>query len=292
MLVKNLKIFVLSFFLSSYLFAASQQILNVFDDQETREIQLFIQSQLETSTLGHTLYGNKPICLIGFRVKENMSEDHPFYSLLLNQKQIYDNSLLNALKKLQGNNKSFSITLHESKDKWGYSLYECLFINNKALKKALKKHLKIFQKELKSQENVDELFWEIFKNGFTQSFDNKPILQGILLGYGAQNAITWSKKKIMKHCKNLEEDSVPMYQLKHLMEEYPNGYQSLSEELADFDLKERDNVSIQFYYHTQSKESQKIIRNLKKAERKTKKLLASETFLKDFFSKVNLLSVR
>lgn len=283
------------FFFFIFLGCTERPSTNRLSNLENKYLEVFFRHLFETTTAGYVLYGEKPLFQCSFKAIENTIP-----GTVEHKNAIIFTQGLNAWKKLNIQSKNFLlISIINNKDEHSQSFF---IINKKALKKVIQKNLSLFQLKLGHQINEDRLLnGLLFPNGFSTILKGQEALQGILFGYGTENALTYERgntlrKKIFStpHVNppfqyNLEPSTPD--ELKDKMTLYVNNQESneqgILDELVDFSFytpEIKDNVipKIPFNYHTKSEESKKLLEIYKETE---KTMITLQTH-PDFLNKV------
>jgi len=221
----KLCLFVLCFCYSS-LFGDNTEIKKLFDhasEEELAELERFSSSLLAGTVSGYVLYGDKPI---GWLNLQALTSDYPFtmdYQISL--------SVLKGLKlwkkfQLPLSSKNYILHIHEEDQaELGFSYLLC--INRKAFHAVFLKNELLFKYILGPEINAEALLSKITdpKEDFFKIIKNDVVLIGILLGFGAENALYTSRLELIQSLRN--EDN-------QLSQAEPSfGYHSLEEEYED-----------------------------------------------------------
>lgn len=146
--------------------------------------QNFISEIFQTTTAGYVLLGHKPLDLDGF---DSLRSHIPGSNL-------HRNSVLGLLCKEY-------LRDVETKDGWIFTIqqpthsdtYELLIGNRSALIAAIKAHIELFQLKFGFDVKPNELVDQLEQLGFKALFGGEIALQGIVLGYGYENAISFER---------------------------------------------------------------------------------------------------
>ncbi len=204
---------------------------------------------------------------------------------------------LRAWKKLGISGKNYILISRPQNDVISESKLEFVIINKKAFKNVVKKNLSLFQFKLGSQLDENFVFETFLSSRFIDLFKGNEALQGIVLGYGTENSLTYEKgnslrkevsydAKIIPPFQNLEEPET-MEELAQQIEKYVSihggTWKNILDELADFSFytenEEEITPKIPFSFHSESEESKQLIKEYIEAEKKIIALLHDEKFL-------------
>lgn len=146
--------------------------------------QEFMSDLLRTTTSGYVILGHKPLDICGF---DSLRSHIPGSSL-------HRSSVLGLLCQE-------SLRDIQVRDGWIFSIqqsacsddYELLIGNRPALIAAINAHLELFQLKFGFNMNPNELLDQLQQFGFAALFKGEIALQGIILGYGYENAISYER---------------------------------------------------------------------------------------------------
>lgn len=147
---------------------------------------------LTQSPSGYVLYGDKPMSieiydLSSLRILSGMNQKT---ALMLKGKELWEDLNLNL------DNKEYLLTSFEKDSKC-----HIVCINRKAFLQAVNDNLPLFRYVLGPTLKPEKLLQELVscKDQFYQVLNHNPVLLGILLGHGTQNAILSSRYKCLSH---------------------------------------------------------------------------------------------
>ncbi len=261
------------------------------DDRKDLEC-LFLYLFTET-TAGYTIHGSKPIFIDGLKLDGNEA--------LSTSSRACD-----LLKKAKLKNKKIQICITESLSNPDHK--EIRLINKKALLRTIKKNLHFFQSELNTTQDAQKILDEILSSRSFDFFRGHVALQGIVLGYGTQNALAYEKaNKLMAEVEKkgiLDEflqSEKKIVDVENEIKEAVIAYGKSNDEkwgeiLGDFrkftyfdesDMKANFNVKIPFSYISDSKESKELIKKYIKTEKKVLKLSKNKHFVQKTLEKLD-----
>ncbi len=239
-------------------------------------LEIFFRDLFENTTAGYVLYGEKPVDLQGFRaLEQTMPGTRERYRSIVG---------LWAVEYLQNcPHKTSNYTLAIYPIPTGY---EVLSVNRKAFLKAIQANNLLFTHQFGQDYSPQSLLNELLTQGFSAIFKECPALQGIILGYGTENAITY--ERCSSFLRSLDPKTTPPLNL-------PVTAKNAEEKLLQIKDKTRlrqmqeityyspsshnDKVKIPFSYLKNSKYSQKLIAGYQKAQSLTEKALLKPRFL-------------
>lgn len=162
--------------------------LTKLNKAETEAVSFFFSWLIEEPTVAYVLFGNKPVFVGGFYSLESDFSKVSNLDVGMNQK-ISEGA--RVLKKFKLDNKKFHLSFTNDPNLPGYT--EIKLINKIALSKTIKNNLKLFQTEIGNDYTEQDLIEQILEKSFKEFFKGKVSLQGIVLGYGTQNAIAYER---------------------------------------------------------------------------------------------------
>jgi len=171
--------------------------------QSTKEntcLYQYFSSLFNSSSAGYTFFGNKPVYLGAL--------PSPFQEIpgtLAHCQSIKNLIALNNLNQLLLNkiHSNYHLIIP---DIIPYANEELLIINEKALESTVNDQLALFQQEFGVNVNAKKIVTNLkqFQHGFERLFKNNKTLQGIVLGYGLENSITYDHKcSLLNQAKNV-----------------------------------------------------------------------------------------
>jgi hypothetical protein len=254
-----------------------QKAIRSLSANELSTLETFFRTLLGESQGGYVLYGNKPICVEGFPIRE---EGTVFLEKWIH---IFSTKLKKGAllwKKLGLNKycKDYILFVYEKPvfDKW----VDFVLINKQEFYRVVQDNLPLFQYVLGPKVTPSELLIKMAdsKETFHSVLRDDRVLIGILLGYGTENSLYGSRSENIQ-----DTSSAPSF-----------GFTTLNEEISW--LKERQSVSIslgeekipslpRFSYY-ENRETKLLIDGYKRTQKRISELLKSEHFLEDILSKL------
>lgn len=167
-----------------------------FQDKVT--LEGFFRILLEHSEGGYVIYGEKPVCINGFRVRDSFTMESPnHYS------SVYLREGAKTWKKLTADLKPENLIVHvyNQPDSLAKNFIHILFINRDLFLQTVQNNLPLFQYVLGPEVTPIKLLNQLTdpNEKFHSVLKNDKVLIGILLGFGVQNSLYASR------IENLEE---------------------------------------------------------------------------------------
>lgn len=243
---------------------------------EIQCLDTFFRTLLKTTTAGYVLYGDKPLFACIFKSVENTIPGTVEYedAIILTEGLKVWNKL-----KIMGKTYLF-LSLEDQKR----SSQEIILINKEAFNKVIRENLSLFRFKLGYQIDEYNILEKISSVGFFAFFQGQEALQGILLGYGTGNAITYERgnslRKAALQMSNSEPENVQ--DLKKRITDYAKvhggNWETILRELDDFSFytpQKEDTIipKIPFSFHVNSEESKDLLIKYKRAEKRVVSLL-------------------
>lgn len=211
-------------FNQSLLFGENTEIKNTFEkasEEERAQLEQFSSDFLAGTVCGYVLYGDKPVGWVNLQAMTSVYPLTIDYQVSL--------SVLNGLKMwkklgLPLSSKNYILHIHEdSKEVFSY----LLCINRKAFDEVFHKNELLFKYILGPEITADALLNKITdpREDFCQVIKDDVVLIGILLGFGAENAMYTSRLELILAP---SKEDTPSSKI-----EPSFGYLSLKEESAD-----------------------------------------------------------
>ena len=215
--------------------------------------QEFMSDLLHTTTSGYVILGHKPLDICGF---DSLRSHIPGSSL-------HRNSVLGLFCQE-------SLRDIQVRDGWIFSIqqsacsdgYELLIGNRPALIAAINAHLELFQLRFGFNMNPNELLDQLQQFGFEALFKGEIALQGIILGYGYENAISCERFVKRKYTKIDEFNDFTYYT--------PTSSSDLT--------------MIPFTYHLHLPKNKALIRLYQQDQKKVEAILQKSNWSKHIFS--------
>lgn len=249
-------------------------------------LDTFFRDLIGNTTAGYALYGEKPVDLQGVRELEQTmpgSKERRQTVLALLAQQV----LQQCLRKMS--DCIFSIQSAPTG-------YEILSINRVAFLKTVQTDHLLFISRFGIHCTPQSILDQLVREGFAITFKKHPALQGIVLGYGTENAITYeigaaclkhpSPKvvlpfKVSSKCRDPEElmarisDPAIQKQLRRVGVYRPKN--------------QKDKTKIPFSYLTDSPDSQKLIAKYQQTQVQIEKVLVKPRFLSDVCNRLGIV---
>lgn len=259
---------------------------------ETQYLEKFFRHLFETTSAGYVLYGEKPLFLCTFNSIETTipgTTEHR-NAVILTQG-------LNAWRKQKIEGKNY--LLFSSPGREVGSACEIILINTKAFNQVVRENLSLFRFKLGPQLNEKNLLENILSpSGFSTLLKGHEALQGILFGYGTENALTYERGNSLRKAAlsisklnppfQFNQEPTTAEELKQHIVNYVNKHggsgQPILDELANFSFYTPENddeviPKIPFSFHANSDESKKLLNDYKEAEKRVVSLQAEKKFL-------------
>ncbi len=251
-----------------------------------KELDLFFRQLVENTTIGYVLYGEKPVDLQGFRELEQTipgtAERKRAVVGLLAQE---------TLKQCPRKVSKCLLSV--------YSVptgYEILSINRKAFLTTVQANQLLFASRFGTLSTPQSIVDRLVNEGFASTFKEHIALQGIILGYGTENAITYELGS--SFLKSLAPKANPPFKMPSLhktpLEQLARIKDtSMFKQLRKFGhykpKNQLDKTKIPFSYLTDSADSQKLISKYQKAQLHTEKALSNPHFLSDVCDRFGII---
>lgn len=308
---------VVAMFLASSAFCQTLQ----FNREEQKYLNVFFQMLVCHSEVGYVLFGQKPVCWDEFHFDILISPDttnHRFLTALTEGLDIWE--------KHSPPHSNIIITSSNHDHIGKPNVHKFLVINRDLFLKTFNEHLTLFQSVLGPEITGIKLFETLAsgKLSFPEALKDNNILIGILLGYGAQNALynsrmeeisdflyipdlppfqkkvnlIPSKKDFLKEVLFSSKKGTPnalKTSITHLKRLSPNiGFSSLAEEyevlvqkieVAEGPLTTEDPMLV-FGCLKNDREAEKLTSAFEETQKKIKNLMLSKTFLRDVLKMV------
>lgn len=254
-----------------------QNLLNSLATEELSVLDTFFRTLFVESQGGYVLYGNKPICIDGFPIRE---EGTVFLAKRIHvfSTKLKEGALL--WKKLGLNQycKNYALFVYDKPvfDKW----VDLIVINKSAFYRTVEENLPLFQYALGPKVSPGELLLKLTDSNetFHSVLHDDRVLIGILLGYGTQNALFGSRTENINDCATM-----PSF-----------GFSSLNEEICwlekggalSVDFSEEKEPLLPWFGCYENQETKVLIEGYKQAQKRISKVLKSEHFLETVLSKI------
>lgn len=274
---------------------SSNRGFSLLSHNEKQRLEDALKFLFQTSTFGYVLCGEKPMYLGGYRYmsKEEAETDYDLnYHVQMTQTQ-------HVFDKLSFRNKNFIFILKDTDiPKFKGKGKVLILINRKALLKTIQENLSLFQERFGKEFTSSDVLETIISKGFYECFVGRQGLQGIVLGYGKENAFACEKmisffNEFDRHCKSnqihftkdqADEEYKMMIQY---MEDHLERWGHFIGDYKRFINYKGDDVMIPFGYLEGTEESEKLLKDYNEYAKKSSKLLYDKNFLKKTLKKLN-----
>ncbi len=273
---------------------------------EQAVLKLFFRTLLAETAAGYTLYGDKPISEEGLIVnKIPLFLPDPLVKrniILQEGYRIWERSGLATVPS------NFAIRCSTTPAEHGWSQF--LIVNKKSLTEVVNQNLPLFQYLLGPKTTaallIDQLVNE--KANLLSLLHGERVLDGIIFGYGIQNAIHGSRAdyiheylefrgelpfrttpiksrshpNVFKNEKSALKSSSPSFGFSQIRQEFDQLQQEMKVEAKD----DPTIPSVPWFGSFPNLESKKIMQNYRKVQKKIHHVLDAPTFLQDALSKL------
>ncbi len=289
---KGIFFFIFSFIIFVFSSCSQNVHLSSLEEIEREYLEVFFRHLFQTTSAGYVLYGEKPLFLCTFHPIENTipgTQEHK-NAVILTQG-------INAWEKLNIVGKNYVLLFRPDKEMTSESSREIVILNKTAFKNVIKKNLTLFQFKLGPGVDENVVLDTFLSSSFIDLFKGNEALQGIVLGYGTENSLTYERgnslrKEVLNDAKItppffIHEEPETMEEIAQQIEKYASihggTWKNILDELADFSFytenEEEVTPKIPFSFHTESEESRQLIKEYIEAEKKVISLLHDEKFL-------------
>jgi hypothetical protein len=251
-------------------------------------LESFFRELFENTTAGYTLYGEKPVDL----------ECIPDRERTIPGTRERRNSVIGglALKYWENTNpvKTGKYNLIATPYEGGH---EILLINRKAFLGAVKQSEPLFEYKMGSSFTPQGLLDMLVSEGFSSLFQENIALQGIVLGYGAENAISYECGSGIK--KQLEPKITPPFRLSdgsktpeeivQRLKIEKNWAKNEARDLSFYKASEKnDRLKIPFSFLKNSKKSKDLINSYRKYQNSVEAVLKKQSFLAEVLERLGV----
>lgn|GEM_PF-4749410 len=254
-------------------------------------VDSFMSKLLQETEAGYSIYGEKPIYLGTFC--------HPEYVIpgsIEHQESNLNFLALDILKRINNPTAYQGECILISRGDTLSYCHDFMIINRAAFRKAVEENILLFKMKFGKDISFDHLLDNLIatRNGFESLFQGEQALQGILLGYGVDNSISYERAFPFKYAIIFPQPKPPIA-ISHILdgeslaEKQQNQFsknaqwKKITEELKDFDchllIKPEDHLKIFFSFHKNSSENQKLIQSYRKAQCKIDQAVLHPDFL-------------
>ena len=254
----------------------------------------FFRNLMENTPAGYVIFGEKPIYLGSFCQPEHLmpgSNKHreaifTFLSLKALPRRISTSNYILMCQGLQDSSCESN---------------EFMLINRKAFLRVVKDNLLLFKHKFGYSVTPEVLLERLIdpKLGFSKLFGEEIALQGIVLGYGTNNSITYERASSLS-----EISRNPLSPPNRLLapprteEEMMSRFESSAKkkgvwkELKDISYYRpkgsNDRLKIPFSFHQNSKETKTLIKKYKQAEARVSHTLKDKDFPRNIFKRLQI----
>ncbi len=266
-------------------------------------VSCFIKQLLQTTEAGYAIYGEKPVYLGTF-----CHPEHLMPGSVQHQEANLHFLALHILKKNNDqprNAPQNSRCILVSRENTLSSFHDFMIINRKAFSSVVQENIALFKLQFGKDISAKRLLEDLIstKDGFASLFGNKQALQGILLGYGQENSISYERAFPFKQAIISPKPSPPIAApyppfgkafLQKEREQFKENtlWKKVMHETKDFDchflLQVENNLKIYFSFHKNAIESQELIKAYEKAQCEIDAVLSAPNFLNTTLSYLGL----
>ncbi len=277
-----------------------------FLPEESSVIDKFLRIMCEKSETGFVFLGDKPVCIHGYYLEDSFSQANECHQFSITLKEA-----VTKWKQVQQTQESQNIIIHfyDKPDTSTKNIINLLFINKSLFLKTVQENLALFQYILGPQVTPTALLNQLISaDNIDTVLKSNRVLAGILLGFGTQNALYFSRYEYLldglfqefppfkSRVAALEQVQAEYYDLvlynaapiidfkKPIKPSF--GYSSLKEETDDILAKivasseKLENESPPFVYgRLQNAENEKIAVHLEHSQLKIRNFVKEEHFL-------------
>ena len=161
-----------------------ENVLSNLTPHENRSLSRICRGLLYSSSLGYTLFGDKPVSFISIYRESRIDDEQSFFQ----------KSLISILRTCRQPIESACFAIVFEKTSRGEDIY---LINKKAFLNAVERNLSLFQTLLEKKLTPQELLQDILQKGLFEPLQGNHALFGIVLGFGRQNALNFDRRCIL-----------------------------------------------------------------------------------------------
>lgn len=251
-------------------------------------LETFFKDLFEKTTAGYVLYGEKPVDLETFPERERTIP-----GTVERRNAVIGGLGLRCWNRISPppNGKYLLLSSHDN-DGW-----EVLLINRPAFIDAVRKNMLLFEYKMGIGSTPEGVLDNLISEGFEAVFKENIALQGIVLGYGAENAICYESGISFK--KRLEPKVTPPFQIptgpknpEDMVEKLraeKNWAKSEVQNLTFYKPSEKnDRLKIPFSFLKNSKKSKELINSYKKYQNALDLVLSKTTFLREVLNRFGI----
>lgn len=261
-----------------------KQILTHLPQNDREILEKFLKVLLTNSEVGYILYGNKPICFQSI----SSGDTDSFGTMGHHMSTLLNNGLAMWEKVgLPKNSPKFILHIYQTKN-LSIGWQRILVINRSAYYRAVNENLVLFKYVLGPELTAESLLEQLISpsTDFYAVLKNDKVLVGILLGFGANNALFVNREELLR-----EHSDVPT----HLTPSF--GYSSLEEEAQDLKQKVASSSQrLEKYYprlyfgHVPNDDktvlnNSELVKDYEDVQKKIQEVLISKPFLENVLEK-------
>lgn len=265
----------------------AQQMINSLSAYEREALSAFFRVLLEGECCGYSLYGEKPLCVQEF-IKDEipfaMNEDLIKRSCLLREGiRIWEKSGLALL------NSNYSIQASQSPTLEGW--IDLFFINKQAFLNVVDRNLPLFQYVLGPKVTSHSLLNQFLdsRQNLASIFYEDRVLNGLILGYGTQNALYGSRMEYLHEYLNANVSGIETQKFSGIQNSSPSfGFSNILEEMDHLKNelfitthKTEDLPRLPWFGAIANEETDRLLAAYKITQKKLKHVLASSHFLEE-----------
>lgn len=272
----------------------AEKVIDSLTDYEQGALELFFRTILTETSVGYTLYGDKPLSDEGFRMEGillSLSEHRwaRMGCLLKVGTRIWEKTGLSTLKSNYGIYKS-------NRPSYGWGHID--FINKQSFMDTINRNLPIFQYALGPMLTYEALL-DRFKDpseNLDSIFHADRVLNGIILGFGTDNALKGSRREYLLdhsmefHLPKLESpESPPLIQRGTPSFGFSNLYEEmalLTKEEVITTTYESPTPRLPWFASFKNVETDQLLAGYKIVQKNLKDVLSSSDFLGEIFSRI------
>lgn len=245
-------------------------------------LDVFFRDFIENTTAGYALYGDKPVDLQGFRELEQTMP-----GTKERKRSVIGLLTANYLERFPTKANNYTIVFHPIS-----TGFEILTINKKSFSQIVKDNALLFSSRFGFECSPEDLLNQLVSNGFEFLFKKETVLQGIVLGYGFENAIAYANGvSVLKECnKKITLPYKSISNRKNLIDKINNHEtRDRLNSLVFYTPKNNmDKTKIPFSYLKNSSKSQKLIAKYQKTQLEIENVLRKPHFLQEICNRLGI----
>lgn len=292
--LKSLAVCLLTIRLVSDEGAVQEQLHSSSNDQI---LESFLNYLFKKTSAGYVIYGEKPLYLGNGRPPECLMPGSTKHKVAT-----HTSLALNILQGLPEERESENYILVNPGSVNGLPQNnELMLINRKAFLKVVQENLALFKYKLGHDITPEKLLKTLTDTtqSFSTALGREIALQGIVLGYGTDNSISFERaseftEAIVSNTPTSPPNKLPPFQTAeddvfNQIEENTKKkslWNKVKEEISDFSYytqqTQEDTLKIPFGYHKNTKETKTLFKKYKSAESKLRREITKKNFLNNF----------